>query len=64
MLALIDTYDTLFSGLVNFLIVSCCLIEFGFNPVGIRLDSGDLAYLSIKVHECYDGFDKTIKPYF
>ncbi len=64
MLALIETYDTLFSGLINFIIVSCALIEFGFTPIGIRLDSGDLTYLSIKVHETYDNIDATISYYF
>jgi len=45
-LALVDTYDTLKSGVPNFLVVASCLIDLGYEPAGIRLDSGDLAYLS------------------
>lgn len=50
-LALVDTYDTLASGILNFLCVGAALSELGYKPVGIRLDSGDLAYLSKKVRE-------------
>jgi nicotinate phosphoribosyltransferase len=46
-LALVDTYDTISSGVPNYICVALSLIELGYTPRGIRLDSGDLAYLSI-----------------
>jgi nicotinate phosphoribosyltransferase len=48
-LLLIDTIDTLDSGLPNAIKVFDELRKKGYEPVGVRLDSGDLAYLSVKV---------------
>lgn len=48
-LALVDTYDTLSSGIVNFCSVAIALIELGYKPIGIRIDSGNLAELSIHI---------------
>lgn len=45
-LCLIDTYNTLESGLPNFVAVGKALDDFGYLPKGIRLDSGDLVALS------------------
>eukprot|EP00005_Dracoamoeba_jomungandri_P001969 CAMPEP_0174261366 /NCGR_PEP_ID=MMETSP0439-20130205/11384_1 /TAXON_ID=0 /ORGANISM="Stereomyxa ramosa, Strain Chinc5" /LENGTH=525 /DNA_ID=CAMNT_0015345827 /DNA_START=222 /DNA_END=1799 /DNA_ORIENTATION=+ len=52
-LALVDTYDTLKSGVPNFLSVAYALHKMGYKAVGIRLDSGDLAYLSRKTRALF-----------
>ena len=51
---LVDTYDTLTSGLPNSLTVARELRSAGHELVGIRLDSGDLAYLSRKARRMFD----------
>ncbi len=47
-LLLVDTIDTVKSGVPNAITVFEELRREGHEPVGIRLDSGDLAYLSIQ----------------
>ncbi|MDN6280007.1 MAG: nicotinate phosphoribosyltransferase [Psychroflexus sp.] len=51
---LIDTYDTLKSGLPNAITVAKELKAKGYKLNGIRLDSGDLAYLSKKCRVLLD----------
>ncbi|MBN1524012.1 MAG: nicotinate phosphoribosyltransferase [Spirochaetales bacterium] len=51
---LMDTYDTLESGLKNAVIVGKELIKKGITRFGVRLDSGDLEYLSKEVRKAMD----------
>jgi nicotinate phosphoribosyltransferase len=53
-LLLVDTIDTLESGLPNAIRVFEELRRAGHEPVGVRLDSGDLAYLSIRAARMLD----------
>jgi nicotinate phosphoribosyltransferase len=61
-LLLVDTIDSLESGIPNAIMVFEELRRKGHEPVGIRLDSGDLAYLSIQAAKMLDaaGFPDTI----
>jgi nicotinate phosphoribosyltransferase len=58
---LVDTVDTLESGVPNAITVFEELRARGHEPLGIRLDSGDLAYLAIRSAEMLDkaGFPDT-----
>jgi nicotinate phosphoribosyltransferase len=60
-LLLVDTIDTLESGIPNAIKVFENLRKKGHEPVGIRLDSGDLAYLSVQAARQLDqaGFADT-----
>lgn len=52
---LLDTYDTLNSGLVNAIRVAKeYLIPNGYKLQGVRIDSGDIAYLSKKIRKKLD----------
>ncbi len=61
-LLLVDTYDTLKSGIPNAIKVFKEVRAKGGKPVGIRLDSGDLAYLTKKARQMLDeaGFEDAI----
>ncbi|MCA9169394.1 MAG: nicotinate phosphoribosyltransferase [Planctomycetales bacterium] len=50
---LVDTYDTL-EGVAKAITIGKRLRELGHEMVGIRLDSGDLAYLSIEARKLLD----------
>jgi nicotinate phosphoribosyltransferase len=60
-LLLVDTIDTMESGIPNAIRVFEELQRKGHEPLGIRLDSGDLAYLSIQAAKMLDeaGFTET-----
>ncbi len=53
-LLLADTYDTLKSGIPNAIKVFAKLKKEGYSGYGIRLDSGDMAYLSKKARTTLD----------
>ncbi len=57
---LVDTIDTLESGIPNAIKVFQELRQKGHRPMGVRLDSGDLAYLSIQAAKQLDaaGFEE------
>ncbi|MFO8019903.1 MAG: nicotinate phosphoribosyltransferase [Promethearchaeia archaeon] len=54
---LVDTYDTLKSGVPNAIKVGKELEEKGHKLMGIRIDSGDLAYFSRKARKMLDDAD-------
>ena len=43
---LIDTYSTLESGILNTVLIGKAMIDAGYQKIGVRLDSGDLAFQS------------------
>ncbi|RZR83867.1 hypothetical protein BHM03_00010589, partial [Ensete ventricosum] len=57
-LALVDTYDVMRSGIPNFCAVALALNDLGYKASGIRLDSGDLAYLSIEARKFFHAIEK------
>ncbi|XP_049534339.1 nicotinate phosphoribosyltransferase isoform X2 [Anopheles darlingi] len=64
-MALVDTYDVKRSGLLNFCAVALALNEQGFRAIGIRIDSGDLAYLSCLARETFERIAERFKlPWF
>ncbi|KAK7865215.1 hypothetical protein R5R35_003930 [Gryllus longicercus] len=59
-MALVDT-----SGLLNFCAVALSLNDLGYRAIGIRIDSGDLAYLSNKARETFAKVAQTYNiPWF
>ncbi|EHL19816.1 nicotinate phosphoribosyltransferase [Peptoanaerobacter stomatis] len=56
---LLDTYDTLNSGIRNAITVFNELREQGYEPLGVRIDSGDLEFLSKEIRKILDsaGFE-------
>lgn len=52
---LVDTYDVLHSGIPNAIrVFDAVLAPLGYRPAGVRIDSGDIAYLSKKARKLLD----------
>ncbi|KAD7479399.1 hypothetical protein E3N88_02535 [Mikania micrantha] len=60
-LALVDTYDVMRSGIPNFCAVALALNDMGYIAKGIRLDSGDLAYLSCEARKFFHTIEKELR---
>jgi nicotinate phosphoribosyltransferase len=60
-LALVDTYDVVRSGIPNFCAVALALNDLGYKAAGIRLDSGDLAYLSCESRNFFCKIEEEFK---
>ncbi|XP_077299018.1 nicotinate phosphoribosyltransferase isoform X3 [Arctopsyche grandis] len=59
-IALVDT-----SGLLNFCAVALALNDVGYKAIGVRIDSGDLAYLSVLARNTFEKVAKKLKlPWF
>ncbi|CRG93868.1 nicotinate phosphoribosyltransferase, putative [Plasmodium gallinaceum] len=63
-ICLIDTYDSLRSGIFNFLIVALSLHEIKYKPIGIRIDSGDLRYISNECKKIFNDISKKLNVPF
>lgn len=54
-LLLVDTYNTLKSGIPNAIkVFNEVLLPMGYRPKGVRIDSGDIAYLTKKIRRMLD----------
>lgn len=60
-ISLIDTYKSLESGIYNFLSVALALDKLGYKAIGVRIDSGDLAYVSVEIRKIFNKVSKTKK---
>lgn len=49
------------SGLLNFCAVALALNDCGYRAVGIRIDSGDLAYLSVLARDTFEKVAESFK---
>ncbi|KJP85830.1 nicotinate phosphoribosyltransferase [Plasmodium fragile] len=63
-ICLIDTYDSLQSGIYNFLIVALSLHEINYKPIGIRLDSGNLSYLTTECKKIFNDVSEKLNVPF
>ncbi|KAL5168433.1 Nicotinate phosphoribosyltransferase 2 [Glycine soja] len=57
-LALVDADDVMRSGIPNFCVVALALSDLGYKAIGIRLDSGDLGYLSCEIRKLFCSIEK------
>lgn len=54
LVCLVDSFNTLDSGVKNYICVALAVIEVGRKPRGIRLDSGDLCELALRSRSLFE----------
>ncbi|KRX08606.1 Quinolinate phosphoribosyl transferase, C-terminal [Pseudocohnilembus persalinus] len=59
-ICLVDSFDSITSGIPNFIIVAFALMDAGYSPFGVRIDSGDLVKISLTARSLIDNAGRQV----